>query len=227
MRNGKACAIPCKDCIFIPMSVSEIVRKLKRNPRLDKIAAEIQAHLAQEQREREAFWENADEDTRAEWIMGQAQLHSPVKGRHFLVGSNLIFELQTFMRLGFGGILGYESTAVACGRHDFMPDIAYWREKRRTEIGLDASVFPAPDFVVEITSKSTEKLDRGLKMDAYAAAGVQEYWLVDPRNLAIEVYYPDMEGFFELYRTYQGGSIPCRVIAGLEVEVRKVFAGVD
>ena len=64
-------------------------------------------------------------------------------------------------------------------------------------------------------------------MDAYAAAGVQEYWLVDPRNLAIEVYYPDAEGFFELYRTYQGGSIPCRVIAGLEVEVRKVFAGVD
>ena len=64
-------------------------------------------------------------------------------------------------------------------------------------------------------------------MDAYAEAGVQEYWLIDPRNLAIEVYYPNALGDFECHTIYRGGRIPCQVIAGLEVEVRRVFAGLD
>ena len=49
-------------------------------------------------------------------------------------------------------------------------------------------VHGAPDLVVEILSHSTAKNDRGPKMNAYAAAGVREYWIVDTANRSIEVY---------------------------------------
>jgi Uma2 family endonuclease len=107
-----------------------------------------------------------------------------------------------------------------------MPDIAYWRKDRADEIGLEASVFPAPDFVVEILSKSTEKIDRGIKMEAYAEAGVQEYWLVDTANLAVETYHLVKQEFVP-GTIYQGGKIECRVLAGLEVNVSRVFEGLD
>lgn len=209
------------------MSTADIIRRLKHNRHLDKIAAEIQRHLAEEQQARQAFWSEAHEDTRAEWIMGRAVLHSPVKGRHFKVFINLMGTFIPYVQAhGLGQLTG-ESTAVACGRNDFMPDIAFWVKERQDELGNEASIFPAPDFVVEILSNSTEKLDRGIKMESYAEAGVQEYWLVDPRSLAVEVYYLGADGYFELTCTYQGGAIPCRVIKGLELPVRLVFAGLD
>ena len=46
----------------------------------------------------------------------------------------------------------------------------------------------APDLVVEVLSRSTAKNDRTIKKDAYAKAGVKEYWLVDIGNKAVEVY---------------------------------------
>lgn len=47
----------------------------------------------------------------------------------------------------------------------------------------------APDLVVEVLSPSTMKTDRTRKKEVYARAGVQEYWIVDPMNKAVEIYY--------------------------------------
>ena len=38
----------------------------------------------------------------------------------------------------------------------------------------------APDFVLEITSRSTRRMDQGRKRDIYTSLGVGEYWLFDP-----------------------------------------------
>ena len=38
----------------------------------------------------------------------------------------------------------------------------------------------APDFVLEVTSRSTRTVDRGRKREIYASLGVGEYWLFDP-----------------------------------------------
>ena len=49
-------------------------------------------------------------------------------------------------------------------------------------------VFGAPDFIVEILSKSTRRKDLTLKLHKYANAGVREYWIIDPDSLLIVVY---------------------------------------
>ena len=38
----------------------------------------------------------------------------------------------------------------------------------------------APDFVVEVTSRSTRRRDEGFKRDLYESLGVGEYWQFDP-----------------------------------------------
>ena len=49
-------------------------------------------------------------------------------------------------------------------------------------------VFGAPDFIIEILSKSTRRKDLTLKLHKYANAGVREYWIIDPDSLLIVVY---------------------------------------
>lgn len=45
-----------------------------------------------------------------------------------------------------------------------------------------------PDLVVEILSPSTARNDRKHKKDVYEAAGVREYWIVEPETKSVEVY---------------------------------------
>jgi Uma2 family endonuclease len=45
----------------------------------------------------------------------------------------------------------------------------------------------APDWVCEVLSPSTERIDRSRKLAIYAAAGVAHVWLVDPLQHTLEV----------------------------------------
>ena len=49
----------------------------------------------------------------------------------------------------------------------------------------------APDFVLEVASKSTWREDLGPKRDLYARLGVKEYWMYDPTG---EYFTPVLQG---------------------------------
>ncbi len=70
-----------------------------------------------------------------------------------------------------------------------VPDLAGWRVERFP--GGDESDEPfftvAPDWVCEILSTSTARVDRIKKVPVYAREGVGFVWLVDPRDRTIEV----------------------------------------
>jgi Uma2 family endonuclease len=51
----------------------------------------------------------------------------------------------------------------------------------------EAYVEGAPDLLVEILSPSNWLYDRREKIQAYQEAGVAEYWIGDPRALAIDI----------------------------------------
>jgi Uma2 family endonuclease len=56
---------------------------------------------------------------------------------------------------------------VGAAKHD-RPSYRLWQEPK------------APDFVLEITSRSTRSADQGTKRGLYAYLGVREYWQYDP-----------------------------------------------
>ncbi|MCR5595287.1 MAG: Uma2 family endonuclease [Lachnospiraceae bacterium] len=46
----------------------------------------------------------------------------------------------------------------------------------------------APDWVIEVVSKSTKHRDYNAKMHKYMSCGVREYWIVDPEKEKVTVY---------------------------------------
>lgn len=57
----------------------------------------------------------------------------------------------------------------------------------------------APDWIIEVTSPSTHKLDYRDKMIKYQENGVREYWIVDLKKKATIVYINENEGDISIY----------------------------
>ena len=90
----------------------------------------------------------------------------------------------------------------------FPDDIQY---RFKTDEGEDKTIIPdasincriksrrgstfidAPRFVMEVLSESTEKYDRGEKMELYRQQEVDEYWIVDWRKKRVEIYNLDYD----------------------------------
>lgn len=68
------------------------------------------------------------------------------------------------------------------------PDIAGWRIERMPVLPRLAYFTVAPDWICEVLSPSTEKLDRIDKMLVYAREGVKHVWLVHPLRQTIEAF---------------------------------------
>jgi Uma2 family endonuclease len=69
-----------------------------------------------------------------------------------------------------------------------VPDLAGWRRERMPELPEDHRFRVVPDWVCEIASPSTGRLDRGVKMPLYAKHGVAYAWIVDPDQRLLEVF---------------------------------------
>lgn len=66
-------------------------------------------------------------------------------------------------------------------------------------------IYGAPDFVLEVISPSTRKKDYTKKLSKYMAAGVREYWILDPYQQNLLIYFFENEA--------------CPVICGLSEPV--------
>jgi Uma2 family endonuclease len=72
--------------------------------------------------------------------------------------------------------------------HILVPDLAGWRQERLQMLPEDAYFSVAPDWVCEVISPGTVRIDRAVKMPVYAAQAVNWLWLVDPDIRTLEVY---------------------------------------
>lgn len=76
-----------------------------------------------------------------------------------------------------------------------VPDLAGWRVARMPALDPSAAfVTLAPDWICEIVSPSTARLDRVVKLPIYALAGVAHAWIVDPEARTLELLRRDDAG---------------------------------
>lgn len=195
---------------------------LKKSPRLPEFVQNLQAYLDAERQRRAAFYDQISEDDKAEFINGQAVFHSPVKKRHLDVSELLTRLLGTHIALNKLGSLYVEKAMIELTRNSYEPDICFFERKRAARFTEDQMLFPAPDLVVEILSKSTEKTDRGVKFDDYAAHGVKEYWLIDPVQQTLEQYLLTGKQYHLEFKG-RTGEIESRVVKGFRIPVKAIF----
>jgi len=204
------------------LDANEIIDLIYNSPRAIHIFNSLKAILEKEQLKREQFYNDISEDQKAEFIHGKMILHSPVKFRHAKASDFLFTLLQVFVGKHNFGYVGHEKLMIQLTRNDYEPDICFFLKEISDQFKPDQMLFPAPDFVVEVLSKSTEKTDRTIKYDDYALHGVKEYWIIDSEKEIIEQYLLENEKYF-LNQKSGNGSIKSNVIEGFEIPVRAVF----
>jgi Uma2 family endonuclease len=77
-----------------------------------------------------------------------------------------------------------------------VPDIAGWRRERMPK-GETPFFTVAPDWVCEVLSPSTARIDRVKKKRIYAREQVKHIWLVDPAEKTLEAYRLEGEHWTE------------------------------
>ena len=111
--------------------------------------------------------------------------------RHSLTISALWGEIGSPFQQGRGGPGGWWilfEPELHLGEDVLVPDLGGWRRERMPDVPDAAAAELAPDWVCEVLSPSTERLDRAKKMQAYGRKGVDHLWLINPRTRTLEAY---------------------------------------
>lgn len=126
----------------------------------------------------------------AEILAGELYASPRPTFTHMRVASTLGTLLGGAFQLGIngpGGWLIVIEPELHLGADVLVPDLAGWRTEKVSAASASAYPTVAPAWVCEVLSPSTEGLDRGRKLSAYAREGVGYAWLMDPQAHTLEI----------------------------------------
>lgn len=205
------------------LTYSEILQELEQSPDLALLIKEAYAILNENNVKRASFYNLIKESDKAEYINGEAIFHSPVKSKHSLVSTNLSYLLTHHLKITrSGGRICIEKVMIELTRNSYEPDICFFRKEVADMFADNQMLFPAPDFIVEILSPTTEKIDRGIKFRDYAQHGVKEYWIIDPDKETVEQYELKHKQF-ELFVKVNSGTITSKAVDGFSANIKDIF----
>jgi len=202
--------------------MEDLIGKLKQRPDLKGIADTLQSILQEEAKLREEFYNTITEDDKAEFINGEVIMHSPVKLEHLECGRLLMNLLLNYtLRFELGEVY-QEKMMVQLSRNSYEPDIAFFTKEKAQKFAPGQMLFPAPDFIAEIISPSTEKNDRGVKFDDYALHNVAEYWIIDPATKSLEQYLLTGNDYTLEFKG-KDGKVTSSILKNFSIDVKAIF----
>jgi len=108
-----------------------------------------------------------------------------------------------------------------------VSDLAAWRVERMPQIVAGVPYFTlAPDWICEVLSPRTAKLDRTKKLAVYARERVQWTWLVDPLLRMLEVLRYNGEHWAVLGIHSDAAKVRAEPFAAIELELGALWHGV-
>ncbi len=126
---------------------------------------------------------------RAELIDGQIYNMAPPNARHQELIFSLSRKIADYIDQNSGSCKIYPAPYAVFLNADDMnyvePDISVICDKNKLN---DRGCNGAPDWIIEVVSPSTERMDYGIKLFKYRSAGVWEYWIVNPFTHTVNVY---------------------------------------
>lgn len=201
---------------------SEIVDLLMDRPEAFQILEQAHTLLRNEQSKREQFYNEITDDIKAEFINGEIIVHSPVKSSHAQASENLFRIISIYALKHQLGRVTHEKVMARFTRNDYEPDVMFFGKEKADTIKPEQSLFPIPDFVIEVLSDSTAERDRGVKYRDYEAHQVNEYWLIDVEAKYVEQYVIK-NGEYVLIKKTDEGIIHCSTLKGLDIPIEAIF----
>jgi len=156
----------------------------------------------------------------AEIVDGELHASPRPAPAHAIAGSSVggvIIGPYGFGRGGPGGWWILDEPELHLGPDVLVPDLAGWKRERMPQ-RPDTAYFPlAPDWVCEVLSPSTTRLDRTRKLGIYARELVAHAWLIDPLAETLEVFR--LEGGRWSMLAALGGDAIARIEPFVEIDM--------
>ena len=132
----------------------------------------------------------------AELINGTLHTHPQPAPRHAWASSRLMGRMDDPFNSGNGGPGGWRiviEPEVHFSKNTpdeniLVPDLGGWRRERMPRLPKTAYFAIVPDWVCEVLSPSTRRIDLTAKRDIYAREGVPHLWFVDPIAQTLEAF---------------------------------------
>ncbi len=149
--------------------------------------------------------------------------------RHAAAASALSVDLGNPFQRGRGGPGGWVflfEPELHLDQDVVVPDLAGWRRPRAPEVsGAFTSV--APDWICEVLSDRTRRIDRMRKLPISARAGVAHVWLLDPVEQLLEVFRRH-DGRWLLVETFGGATaVRAEPFEAIELELAPLWSPTD
>ena len=158
------------------------------------------------------------EGERAELIDGQIYYMAPPTRTHQKISSYLHNEIYNYIKKNGGNCEVYAAPFAVFLNEDetnyVEPDISVICDPSKLD---EKGCHGAPDWIIEIISPSTERMDYGIKLFKYRSAKVREYWIINPLKQAVMVYDFEHELNTKLYSF--DDIIPVSIYQGLKMNI--------
>lgn len=137
-------------------------------------------------------------DNRYEFVDGELLLMNPPMGRHSLIIRLISKVFETEIERSTLDWLTLTDIGVRTSMNRArIPDLSVvTREQIQAYIDISAVLETPPILVVEVVSPESVNRDYRFKRSEYAAAGIAEYWIIDPGEKKVAVLQL-VEGFYE------------------------------
>jgi Uma2 family endonuclease len=173
-----------------------------------------------------AYLQLPDDGNRYEVIDGVLYVAPPPSPEHQDRLLALCYHMLTVIRERSLGRLFVSPIALLMpGSSPVQPDAFFLATGNPAHIDWKRHVRGVPDVVIEVASPSTAGYDRREKQDAYARAGVPEYWIVDPVAATIELLVLDPDsGRYRSRGVFSAEDrLPSQIIADIPYGVAELL----
>lgn len=154
--------------------------------------------------------------TRAELINGHIYYMSPPSRNHQKIVSKLNQKIANYIDSHDGSCEVYPAPFAVFLENDHInyvePDLSVICDKDKLD---DKGCHGAPDWIIEVVSLSSRRMDYSIKLFKYRTAGVREYWIIDVEKNRIMVHDLSQEDIHEY--TFND-SVPAGIYEDLVID---------
>ncbi len=159
---------------------------------------------------------------RAELIDGKIYLMAPPSRLHQELVGEIFAVIRNHIGKNNGDCKAYIAPfAVFLNENDknyVEPDISVICDPNKLN---DKGCQGAPDWIIEIVSPSSQRMDYQIKLFKYRTAGVKEYWIVNPDTRTVTVYGFENDSNSGQYSFDQ--DIPVGTYPDLSIKINNLF----
>lgn len=161
----------------------------------------------------------------AEWLMGRAVAYGSLSSQHQEILSFLDVLLGLFLgitKLGKARLFGL-MMYLGDDHPARQPDLMIILTDHLDRLTPNYLNGPA-DICVEIVSPESAERDYGAKFVEYEAAGVREYWLIDPQRQRAEFHHLTADGVYHRLPLDDMGRLVSNLLPGFVLDPSILWA---